>query len=276
MAITTPRSASSSGQRRQAGRAYPTAVAPVQAIITSTRAPTANGWAYLSTSRTASTQTYAREANRNTARARQSGTSKPPGGRRHGGQDATAGPAAREPTECASRNPDVRWKSREILRDPPSGRAHDERRSSPTAYGCAHRTCPPDRRGLRPGPGDRDSTLGHLLRARLRPRRPAAGRLRARGQRADHQRGPARRRPGLAAALAGAGRAGLRGRRPRARHQPAAAGRPQPARPGDRRRLGPLAGPGAERRHGDRHQHRRHHRPDHAPTYHRPPTRPSR
>lgn len=80
MASTTPRSASSSGQRRQAGRAYPTAVAAVQAAMTRIRAPTAYGWSYRSASRTASTQTYARDASRNTASARHSGTSNPPGG----------------------------------------------------------------------------------------------------------------------------------------------------------------------------------------------------
>ncbi|RAO53157.1 hypothetical protein ONO86_01589 [Micromonospora noduli] len=147
MAMTTPRSASSSGQRRQAGRAYPIAVAPVQAIISRIRAPTAYGWAYRSASRTASAQTYAREASLNTVSARHSGTSNPPGG---------DGMAVRMPqpgrrtasSECGSGNPDVRWKSREILRDAPPGRAHDERRPARTAYGCAHRTCPPDRRSL--------------------------------------------------------------------------------------------------------------------------------
>ena len=74
-----------------------------------------------------------------------------------------------------------------------------------TAYGCAHRTFPSDRRGLRPGTGDRAATLGHLLRARGRADRSAARRLRAGRQRADHQRRPARRRSGLAAALARAG-----------------------------------------------------------------------
>ena len=93
MASTTPRSASSSGQRRQAGRAYPTAVAPVQADHQQDQG--ADG---------VRVGVPVGVAHREHADVRQGGQPEhgertpqrhlePTRRRRHGGQDATTGPA---------------------------------------------------------------------------------------------------------------------------------------------------------------------------------------